>query len=283
VQFLRGFLADADERLVRMAARELLRRRPPDYEGMLLSLMATAAPSVRRIISRSLGHIGFEQFWDRFDKLDPATRRQAGRAMLKILPDSGSRLRRRMNNGAVEQRLKAMMMAQDLGLVDALREPLTRLTEHANPKVRSRAVSVLADTPEAATDVLLGRILNDTDARVRANAVEILENTKKTQFIPLLAERARTGQNRERANSIKALHRMKVGPAGDALLAMLNDQRADHRVSAIWALREMGFWKLLTEVGRLAKQDSNMKVRRYALAVLKEISDKITREKGKTG
>ena len=44
VQLIRAFLADPDERLVRMAAREIVRRRPPDFENMLLQLM-TGAPN----------------------------------------------------------------------------------------------------------------------------------------------------------------------------------------------------------------------------------------------
>ncbi|MGA2232454.1 MAG: HEAT repeat domain-containing protein, partial [Tepidisphaeraceae bacterium] len=252
VQLIKGFLADHDERLARMAARELIRRRPPDYENLLLQRMAAAPASVRKVISRSLGHVGFEQFWERFDSLDRATRRHAGKAMLKILPDSVARLTRRLTTGPVEQRLKAMQMAHDLGLVPEMRQTLAALTQHNNPKVRSKAVSALAEAPEESREILMDRVLHDNDPRVRANAIEVLEATRAAQFLPLLAERARVGQNRERANSIKALHRMRVGNAGEALAEMLRDQRADHRISALWALRQIGLWRLLGEVGRLA-------------------------------
>ena len=84
VQLIKGFLSDPDERLARMAAREMIRRHPPEYENILLTRMATCPASVRRVIARSLGHVGFEQFWERFDQLDKATRKPAGRAMLKI-------------------------------------------------------------------------------------------------------------------------------------------------------------------------------------------------------
>ena len=283
VALIKGFLSDPDERLARLAAREMIRRRPPEFQNILLAPMATAKPSVRRVISRSLGHAGFEQFWDRFDQLDRATRSNAGRALLKILPDSAERLARRLNTGPVEQRLKALQMAQDLGLVDSLRDSLAALTEHPNPKIRSKAVNVLADTADAGGEALLRRVLNDTDPRVRANAIAVLERTQKVQFIPMLAEKARAGQHRERANSIKALHGLKVDAAGDALMQMLNDPRPDHRVSALWALRQMGFWNLLTEVGKLAKQDNNLRVRRYALSVLKSVATLMQREKGQAG
>lgn len=275
VQFLRKLLSDPDERLVRMAARDIVRRRPADFENMLLPLMTTAPQSVRSVISRAIGQAGFEQFWDRFDRLDRPTRKQAGKAMLKLLPDAGQRLARRLAAGPVEQRLKALQVAQELGLADALREAVTALASHPHPKVRSKAVSVLGETPSASIDLLMEKVLNDSDARVRANAIEVLEARKEPQFIPLLAERAKQSHNRERANAIKALNKMKVGNIGPALLTMLQDQRAEHRISAMWALKQMGWWKLLQEVGRIAKEDGNPRVRRYAIVVLKGVAEMV--------
>ena len=42
---------------------------------------------------------------------------------------------------------------------------------------------------------------------------------------------------------------------------------------ALWALRQIGWWQLLAEVGRLAKSDDNLRVRRYALGVLKNVAE----------
>ncbi len=269
---LRDFLNDPDERLMRMAAREILRRRPTDYENMLLQLMTAAPESVRRVISRSIGQAGFEQYWQRFDRLDRETRRQAGRAMLKILPDAASRLARRLASGPVEQRLKAMQMAQELQLVASMRQTLLELTQHPNAKVRSKAVTMLGELPGPAPDSLLERVLNDADARVRSNAIEVLESRHREDFLPLLAQRARSANNRERANAIKAMNKMRVGVANTQLAVMLRDQRSEHRISALWTLRKIGWWRLLHEVGRLAKEDGNLRVRRYALSVLRDVA-----------
>ena len=275
VQFLRFMLADPDERLMRMAAREIVRRRPPDFENILLQLMTNAPASVRRVVSRSIGHEGFEQFWQRFDNLDRPTRKQGGRAMLKLLPDAAQRLGRRLASGPMEQRLKALQMTQELGLAENLREAVTALASHPHPKVRSKAVSVLGETPEASVELLMERIVRDTDSRVRANAIEVLENHQTPEFIALLAERSRTTNSRERANAIKALHRMRVGNVGPALIAMLQDARPEHRISAMWALKQIGWWKLLNEVGRIAKSDPNLRARRYAVAVLKGVAEMV--------
>lgn len=273
VQLIRSFLADPDERIVRMAAREIIRRKPLDFENILLQLMTTAPESVRKIISRSIGHVGFDHFWQRFDRMEPHTRRQAGRAMLKLLPDGMHRLSRRLASDPVEQRIKAMQIAQELGLADVLRPTLLPLCSHPNARVRSKAVSVLGEVNTVGAELIVEKVLHDTDPRVRANAIEVLESKRSAEYVPLLAQRARSSHNRERANAIKALHRMKVGTASGALITMMRDERAEHRISALWALRQIGWWKLLNEVGRMAKEDSNLRVRRYALGVLRGVAD----------
>src|SRR6185295_8880948 len=99
--------------------REIVRRRPNDFENILLKMMTTAPESVRRVISRAIGQEGVETFWQRFDRMDRDTRRQAGRAMLKLLPDAPQRLARRLTSGPVEQRVKAMQIVHELGLSES--------------------------------------------------------------------------------------------------------------------------------------------------------------------
>jgi hypothetical protein len=167
-----------------------------------------------------------------------------------------------------------MQMAQELGVAEALRDALVQLCNDPNPTLRSKAVSVLGGVASVPPDVLVDRLMNDADPRVRANSIEALEAKGDGQFVPVLAQRARAATTgRERANAVKALHSMKVSTAGGQLLLMLRDERPEHRISALWALRQIGWWQLLGEVGRLAKADANLKVRRYALAVLRGVAE----------
>lgn len=283
VKLIQSFLTDPDERLMRMAAREIIRRRPADFENILLQLMTSAPESVRRVVSRSIGQVGFDLFWSRFDRLDRPTRKQAGRAMLKLLPDAVLRLGRRLSSGEVEHQLKAMQIAQELNLSDQLRSQLLTLCTDVSPKVRSKAISVVADIADLPPDPLIERLMTDTDARVRANTIEILESKQKTAFLPVLAQRARSAHNRERANAIKAMHRMRVSTANTQLLTMLRDQRSEHRISALWALRQTGIWQLVNEAVRLAKEDANLKVRRYALGVVKNVVESAQARQAKAG
>jgi hypothetical protein len=284
VELLRAMLADADERLARMAAREILRRRPSDFENVLLHAMTAAPESVRKLIARSLGQVGFDNFWNRFDRLDKPTRRAAGRAMMKLLPDGLLRLGRRLAGGPVEQRLKALQVVGELGLGEPLRAAVVPLCAHPHPRVRSKAVSILGDMTSVPPDVVLDKVLNDADPRVRANAIEVLEAKGQTDYVSLLAQRARSSHQRERANAIKAMHKMKVGVATAQLASMLRDERPEHRISALWAMRQMGLWQLVSEVGRLAKEDANLKVRRYAFALLRGIAELVeAQQRNKAG
>ena len=268
VELFKRFSRDADERLARMAVREIIRRRPPDFGNLLLPLMTDAPDSVRRVVSRAIGQQGFETFWTRYDTMDKSVRKAGGKAMLKLLPDFVQRLGRRMAGGTIEQRVKALGMARDLELVEQMKADVLPLCAHTNPRVRSKAVTVLSAIGAQAVDVLVEKVVNDADPRVRANAIEVMEQRSSVKFAQLLATRAHTGANRERANAIKALHSMKIGTAAGQLLQMLRDDRAEHRVSALWALRKIGWWRLLAEVARLAREDQNLNVRQYAMNVL---------------
>jgi HEAT repeat protein len=272
VHLISVFLDDADERLARMAAREIVRRKPADYENILLQRVSSTGESVRKIITRAIGQVGFEHYWNRFDRLPRQTRKQAGRAMFKILPDGPVRLSRKMAGGPIEERIKAMQICYELELGEALRPHLLRLCVDTNPRLRSKAVSVLGSVQTVPPDALIDRLLHDTDARVRANTIEVLETKQRDKFLPLLTQRARATNPRERANAIKALHGMRVGLASSQLHGMLQDDRSEHRISALWALRQIGWWKLLNEVGRIAKEDKNVRVRRYALAILRNVA-----------
>ncbi len=287
VMLVTAFLDDPDERLSRLAAREITRRRPADYRSLLMARMGGAAPSVRRVIGRAVGQAGFDQFWANFDNMDATQRRTAGRALLKMMPDLPARLNRRLAAGGgpgaapVNDRLKALRMAAELGVAKQVAPALVRLCGDPSPRVRSKAVALLGEVPTVSLDALVERLLNDPDARVRANAVEVLEGRQgpgkvgTPGFVPTLVARARSGSNRERANAIRALHRLRMDDVADALAHMLADPRVEHRISALWAVKETGLWNLVGRVGQMAKGDPDGTVRQYAMGVLRAVSELI--------
>jgi HEAT repeat protein len=272
---VRRFLDDTDETLQRIAAREIVRRKPADQSTVLLGLMKTGPISVRRVASRAISAGAFDNYYDRFDKLDAETRVRAGKAVLKLLPDAIHRLRRKLITGPVDDRLKGLQVVQELGVADTVREAILPLVVHENPRLRSKAVAVVGTTTEGIPEELLEKALADSDARVRANAIEVLESRSRQDYVSLLAGRVRSSDNRERANAIKALHALKVSAAAPQLLLMLRDGRSEHRISAMWAARHMGVYRLLEEIAQLARTEDDPKVRRYALASIRVAAEKV--------
>ncbi|MDB5327545.1 MAG: hypothetical protein JWM57_3114 [Phycisphaerales bacterium] len=273
--FLKAMLDDEDERFVRIAVRELIRRRPHEYENALLQRMTRGTDSVRRLIGRAVGQVGFTTFWNRFDTMTPAARGPAGKVMLKLVPDAAVRIARHLN-GSPEERVRAMQILDELGLADQFREPIERLCVNPNAKVRSKAAALLA-SHDAADSGILNRMLDDADARVRANAIEVLEKKQSAAHAELLDARTRSASGRERANAIKAMHTMGIASATGHLHEMLRDQRSEHRISALWTLRQAGLWTLLRDVGAMAQGDDNLRVRRYAVALLKSVVEQMNR------
>lgn len=279
VQLLRTMLQDSDERIVRMAVREFIRRKPADYENTLLQLMSNAPDSVRRIVGRSVGQSGFDNFWERFDDLEPATRQTAGRAMVKLVPGTKQRLSRLMTAGTTQDRLKALQIAQELNLSHELHDTLLIVATDSNPKLRSKAVILLGQTPTGLPELLVDKALNDPDSRVRANVIEVIDQRKDPQYLPMLSRMAQSRHNRERANAIKALLGMRMGSANQHLIAMLKDSQPEHRISALWALKQVGLWQMLREIANLAKSDSDTRVRRYALGVIRTLAANVNEKK----
>ena len=189
--------------------------------------------------------------------------------MLKLLPDAADRLAKRMTKTAsLADRLKAMQVVHELELESQMGSAVLELCADEHAKVRSKAVSLLIGVSHLAPDALIDRLLIDPDPRVRANAIEVLESRFHAQWVPILVERARHGTNRERGNAIKVLHRLKASAFASALAAMLRDTRPEHRVSGMWVLRQTNWWGLIGDVGKMARADPSVAVRRYALGVL---------------
>ena len=180
-------------------------------------------------------------------------------------------------------------MAEDLGVAAGMADAVVGRCSDADERVRSRAVAVVGRLGRsrvgAEGDRAVRRLLDDADDRVRANAVEAAgllaagpsdaatAGRIDAALAAVLVERSRSAVGRERANAIRALGHLRVPAASDQLLAMLRDDRAEHRISAMWALRRAGWWRLLGEVGRLAQADPHARSRRYALALLRNVAE----------
>jgi HEAT repeat protein len=211
----------------------------------------------------------------------PPTEPPSAQSLLKMLPFELIRLKRHLLHGPPHETINALSVVSDLRLARHVREAIWGCCEHSDPKVRSKAVLMLGDLlvegKDDEADRLLAEALVDADDRVRANAVEVLERTQNQQLASLLEARSRLGRNRERANAIKAMASMRLCDPEKPLFEMLRDRRDPHRLSALWAVEQTGQWKLLEEIARLARHDSNVRVRGAAEATVQRMARKMSR------
>lgn len=197
------------------------------------------------------------------------------------LPAELIRLKKMLYEGTAEHVIEALTAASDQGLATQLREAIWECCEHADAKVRSKAVlmlgDLLSDGQDDEADRRLEAALVDADDRVRANAIEVLERTGRRELHALLEARSRLGRNRERANAIKAMANLRLADPQRPLFDMLRDGRDSHRLSALWAVEQTGQWKLLEEVVRLSSHDGNARVRRSALTTVQRMATTMRR------
>lgn len=197
---------------------------------------------------------------------------------LESHPQEQAQLERMLSAGSPDEMVRALCVVSDLGLAGRHAARVRACCDHVNPNVRSKAVLMLGDDGEAGKR--LEAALVDADDRVRANAIEVLEQTGRRELAALLEAVSRLGRNRERANAIKAMSSLRLCDPERPLFEMLRDRRDAHRLSALWAVERTGQWRLLEEVARIARSDSNVRVRRCAGASVQRIAQRMRRGGG---
>lgn len=209
----------------------------------------------------------------------------AAHRFLESHPQEQAQLEQMLAAGSTDEMVRALCVVGELALAGRHAARVRACCDHANPKVRSKAVLMLGDllSADREDDEAAKRLeaaLVDADDRVRANAIEVLEQTGRRELAALLEARSRLGRNRERANAIKAMSGLRLCDPQRPLFEMLRDRRDAHRLSALWAVERTGQWKLLEEVARIARSDSNVCVRRCAGASVRRIAQRMRRGGG---
>ena len=165
-----------------------------------------------------------------------------------------------------------MQIVQELGLAETLSEIAGSIPQctHTRPKVRSKAVSVLGDVPAIATEVILDKVLNDSDARARQRD-RSAGNTSGPGICPAAGRRCARSTAQYVARRRKCDQSDGEDESGDRVESVARHASGSAAPSTNQCdvgLRQIGWWNLLNEVGRIAKSDPDQKARRYAMAVL---------------
>lgn len=245
-----------------------------DYAGLpriLASLVNSRHPAIRRVASKRLAPLGFDRYWEAWPKLDPKRRLAAGRALIKIDDDFHRHLASRLASRDPDKRLRALGIIATLNQGSFFEEALLELCASDNLRVVASAVKALSGCTSDAAQQTLQLALEHDDTRIRANALEALSHTQAADNLNKLLEIAQEPAQRPRANAIKALLELRAKDALPSLTRMLNDQRAQHRISALWLIDELGILQLAKIVAEMSLSDEDDRVKKRAGQVIQHL------------
>ncbi|MEX1016025.1 MAG: hypothetical protein WDZ31_04695, partial [Phycisphaeraceae bacterium] len=69
-----------------------------------------------------------------------------------------------------------------------------------------------------------------------------------------------------------------TGEAMRALAVMLNDDRPEHRASALWVVREMGLLAVARQVAEMSLRDPDDNIRQRADDVVRELVERLAQQ-----
>lgn len=265
---------DSEVAIARIALRHLMARRWEGLPDLLVKLISSPHTEVAKMAEARFTPMGFNRYWDHFDKLEPAVRRAAGAALIKLDARFHHQLAARMASSHAADRFKAVMIARELGQESFFEQQLLDLMIDPDTRVASAATSAAGSIGQSTRIVeALAGALEHPDDRVRANAVESVEKMDVVdQTYQQLTELLDSQGHRSRANAVKALLRLPVGGALGALGRMLRDPDPEHRISALWVVQRMGLEQVAGRIAELAQSDDDAEVRRRALKVFRQMA-----------
>jgi len=264
---------DGEPAIARTALRHLVRQRWAHLMELSVRLITSGPPALRQVAETVIAPRGFERFWRTWADLPTATRRAAGRALMKVDRRFLLKLAERMD-GPTADRMKAVMIARTLEQETYFEPKLIALAGDPEPRVASAAVAALhrlGDSPRAAWAVL--HALDHPDDRVRANAVESLHRIDRLAEAEGTLRSMMEGRgNRSRAAAIEAMLDRQPVEATAALRRMLASAATAHRISALWVVERKRIAEVAAVVADMARQDADSGVRRRAARLLRQMN-----------
>ncbi|MEM9345299.1 MAG: HEAT repeat domain-containing protein [Planctomycetota bacterium] len=242
-----------------------------EYAGLpriLADLVNSRHESIRRVAAQQLAPLGFERFWKSWPKLDPKRRIAAGRALIKIDNDFHRHLGSRLASRDPDTRIRALVIIAALNQGSFFEDALLELCTSEDKKVVASAVKALSGCTSDAAHQTLELAMEHEDTRIRANAIEALGHTQAAANLDKLLHYAQDTEQRPRANAIKALLELRAKDALPSLTRMLGDNRANHRISALWLVDELGILQLARLVAEMSLNDTDEQVKQRAGQVI---------------
>lgn len=244
-------------RMMRLVRKELRHRRGEHF-------VSQAGETSSRRDKQAQQFEKLDRFWRCYDELDKQTRLSVFEGIEISTQSLDAFLKRKLAASDAWQRNRAMHMASTTGAAQRLREQVFRMAHDHDPTIRANAVNLLAEFPGTTCERILKQATADPDDRVRANAIEVLDRLGIECRADVTIDSLNAKNHRVRANAVRSLLRLQIEQAGEALLDMLEDESADHRISGLWVVADLGLTSLSARLETIMNGDVDPKVREEA-------------------
>ncbi len=259
---LEDFAFDADARVARTAVSALLAQGSL-HKRIVRALVRSPHEPVRTMVA------GEALDW-RDAIRNPGAERGDALALKQALDDSQTRsaalnaLRSAIMRGQPPVRVGAISLVRRVGAAALCELELLGAAADEDARVAATAALALGALSSASAHEALARCAQHRDGRVRASAIEAAGRGRAMDSI--LIEAMREPCARARANAVRVMLKKECsgGEASEALAAMLTDERAEHRLSGLWAAQRLGRTELAQRVAGLATEESEERVREGA-------------------
>ena len=272
LQILATYVADADERVARVAARALLSRGKNDAKIYASALAASPHVCVRKLVTLAVGPTRFDKLWSTYTKLPPALQVNSARTLATKETNFPTQLREKLSSVDAGETLQGLRLLGTLPDVRPYRDDIVRLCAHGDPRISSGAVKLVGKLDDPALLDLLEAAARNSDPRVRANAIEAMEELRVANRSQQVLAMLNSRHNRERANAIKAISQFDFHTARETLSKMLLDANPLHRISAMWVVEQLGVLDIVRQVTTLARRDPNAHARGRAAEMVERIN-----------
>ncbi len=173
-EVVRQSLEDGDEQVQAWAVHQLRQHAIPETFALLIERLDNSNESVRAAARLELSSFNTERVLEMSDEFSTEEARVAGRLLLKVDAEVGTKLRRLLAQPIRQKRIRVARAVAQLGLQTIVPEAFIAMTDDLDPVVRRTAVEVLGTIPTNDAFLVLDRMQNDPHPRVQTEAVAAL-------------------------------------------------------------------------------------------------------------
>lgn len=268
---LEGLRDHDDPAIQRIARRELNHRVRAGQLRNKKPALRSRPEAWSNLLDRANLSEDFDDFWRNFEHIHAVQANAAGHFAFKFVPAFATQVQTRLNAQRAADRLRALRFTVALSIASRFENDIFSIANDRKSEVRTAAMSALGQIGGETSRRILGRALNDESSAVQAAAIDALDQMAAERRGDLFAPKTKDEDADVRATAIRCLLKLREPQAVTALVAMLQDTRADHRCAALWVVDQLKLATLAGRIAEFAQTDPDPRIARIAMHVAQRL------------